>query len=161
MPGFSVYDPLAYADVVSEVASEWRAVAALALGQGLQSDRLIFDPGLGFTKNAAQSLELCARLAELRALGHPILVGTSRKSYVGHAVAAELGGPVPAPKDRLGGSLAAALLCAAAGASILRVHDVAVTRQALAYAAAVGSLPGAAASADGEDDARLVPGGRD
>ena len=150
MGGFSAYDPTGYHDVVEDVAREWQQAAALAIAQGLAADRLVFDPGLGFTKNARQSLELCARLGEFRALGHPILVGPSRKSYVAHAVAATLGEPVAEPADRLGGSIAAALLCVERGADIVRVHDVAVTRQALAYAAALAAPPtGAAGDAGG------------
>jgi dihydropteroate synthase len=139
MGGFSVYDAAGYDDIVADVAREWRQAADRAVAQGLEAAQLVFDPGLGFTKNAEQSLELCARLDEFRALGHPILVGPSRKSYIAHAVAAELGTPVASPEDRLGGSLAAALLCVRHGATMVRVHDVAATRQALGYAAALES----------------------
>jgi dihydropteroate synthase len=144
MADFSVYADDAYDDVVAQVASEWLEAAARAQETGLAADRIIFDPGLGFTKNAEQSLTLAARLTELkrRVAPHRVLVGASRKSYVANAVARELGGEPPPPGDRLGGSIAAAIDCAARGADILRVHDVAVVRQALAYAAA------AAAAAD-------------
>jgi len=136
MTGFSEYPDDAYGDVVTEVAAELRSAAERALSAGLRADALILDPGLGFAKNADQSLALCARLDELCALGFPILVGPSRKSFVAHAAARN--GHVhgrsaerPPPEQRLGGSLAAALACARRGASILRVHDVAATRQAL------------------------------
>lgn len=161
MGGFSVYSDTGYDDVVADVAREWLQAAADALAAGLTPDHLFFDPGLGFTKNARQSLELCARLGEFRALGHPILVGTSRKSYIAASVAAELGTPEPPPADRLGGSIAAALDCAARGADVLRVHDVAATRQALAYQAALAEAelrasPGrSVAAADA-----VRPGGR-
>jgi dihydropteroate synthase len=136
MPGFSTYDSAAYGDVVRDVANEWSAAAGAALAVGLAAPRLWFDPGLGFTKNAEQSLELCVRLRELKsALGHPFLVGASRKSYLG-AVTARGGVPAPA-SERLGASLAAALDCASKGADMLRVHDVAETVQALAYQRAV------------------------
>ena len=139
MAGFSVYDEQGYDDVVADVAREWSQAAALALANGLPAEDLIFDPGLGFTKNARQSLELSARLAEFCSLGHPILVGPSRKSYVAKAVAAQLDTAPPAPSDRLGASLAAALVCAWQGADFLRVHDVAPLRQALAYVDALTS----------------------
>ncbi|MBW2529721.1 MAG: dihydropteroate synthase [Deltaproteobacteria bacterium] len=139
MSGFSVYADEGYVDVVGEVKREWSEAAQAAVDAGLPAESIVFDPGLGFTKNAVQSLELCARLAEFRALGHDILVGTSRKSYIARVVAKELGSPEPAPAERLGGSIAAAVACAAAGADILRVHDVAATRQALAYRAALAA----------------------
>jgi dihydropteroate synthase len=135
MSDFSRYPDDGYRDVVEDVVREWRAAAAESLAVGLPRERLWFDPGLGFTKNAAQSLELCARLGELRAhVGHPILVGASRKSFVATAVAER---ELPRPEDRLGGSLAAALDCARRGANMLRVHDVRETVQALAYLRAV------------------------
>ncbi|MBM4375244.1 MAG: dihydropteroate synthase [Deltaproteobacteria bacterium] len=135
MAGFSRYPDDAYGDVVEDVAREWRCAAEEALSMGLPPERLWFDPGLGFTKNAAQSLELCARLDELKArVEHPILVGASRKSFVAHAIA---NGDAEGPEDRLGGSLAAALDCARRGADMLRVHDVRETVQALAYLRAV------------------------
>lgn len=142
MTDFSVYADDAYGDVVAEVASEWLEAAAAAERCGLPAERIIFDPGLGFTKNARQSLTLAARLDDLkrRVAPHRVLVGASRKSYVARTVADELGGEPPPPSERLGGSVAAALDCAARGADILRVHDVAVVRQALAYAAATRAV---------------------
>lgn len=142
MADFSVYADEAYRDVVAEVASEWLLAASAAARSGLSRERIIFDPGLGFTKNARQSLVLAARLGELkeRVAPHRVLVGASRKSYVAHTVAEELGGEPPPPGDRLGASVAAALDCAARGADILRVHDVAVVRQALAYASAARAV---------------------
>lgn len=132
MTGFSEYAATGYGDLLTEVVAEWLRAAELALAAGVTRERLWFDPGLGFNKNAEQSLELSVRLSELKArLGHPILVGASRKSYVAAAVAGATTRPTPA--NRLGGSLAAALDCAARGADMLRVHDVAETVQALAY----------------------------
>jgi len=147
MAGFSVYDDRAYDDVVDDVLVEWEQAAARATAAGLRRDQLIFDPGLGFTKNAAQSLELCVRLAELkeRLGGLRILVGPSRKSYIAATVADELGGAPPEPAARLGGTIAAVVDCAARGADIVRVHDVAETAQALAYARAVAAGPRPAA----------------
>lgn len=139
MRGFSEYAATGYNDVVEEVTREWQQAAKYALAAGVPPERLWFDPGLGFTKNAAQSLELAVRLAECKQrLGHPILVGASRKSFVAAVVAngTELSGPA----NRLGGSLAAALDCAARGADMVRVHDVAETVQALAYRRAATGL---------------------
>ncbi len=146
MAGFSTYADDGYDDVVNDVLIEWERAAQRAVDAGLSRDRLIFDPGLGFTKNATQSLELCARLAEIkrRLGGVQVLVGPSRKSYIAATVADKLGGTPPEPAARLGGTIAAAVDCAARGADILRVHDVAETIQALAYAEAVSARAAAA-----------------
>ena len=137
MQGFSRYSDDGYTDVVVDVADEWKMAAERALDAGLDADALLFDPGLGFTKNAAQSLELCARLAELKQrVGHRVLVGPSRKSYIAHTVGSE-GKPLAPPEQRLGGSIAAALDCASKGADIVRVHDVAEICQALRYLRAI------------------------
>jgi dihydropteroate synthase len=135
MAGFSAYPEDGYRDVVADVAREWSAAAERAFGQGLPRGDLVMDPGLGFFKSALQSLELCARLDELVALGFPVLAGPSRKSFLARAAAGDA--PPSPPGERLGGSLAAAIACAERGAAILRVHDVAETRQALAVAAAI------------------------
>ena len=133
MGGFSQYSDHAYDDVVKDVAAEWSAAAQRAIDAGLDPSKLVLDPGLGFAKNAEQSLELCARLRELKALGHRVLVGTSRKSYIAQSVAGHLS-EEPAPADqRFGGTIAASVDCVRNGADIVRVHDVAEVRQALAY----------------------------
>ena len=137
MPAFSSYPDDAYTDVVADVAREWSLAADRALRAGLPREDLVLDPGLGFFKNARHSLELCARLDELAALGFPVLVGPSRKSFVARAAGEEP--PAPAHR-RLGGSLAVALACVERGAAIVRAHDVAETRQALAVAAALRAL---------------------
>jgi dihydropteroate synthase len=136
MKGFSVYADDAYGDVVADVAREWQAASVRALARGLPPADLILDPGLGFAKNARHSIELCARLDELCALGFPVLVGTSRKSFVARAAAPE-GSNVAPPDARLGGTIAATLACAEKGAAIARVHDVGQVKQALAAAAAI------------------------
>jgi dihydropteroate synthase len=137
MRGFSSGADTDYGDVVLEVLREWRAAAAVAMAAGLAPERIVFDPGLGFAKNARQSLELAVRLHELKGrVGHRVLVGPGRKSYLARAVAGELGGEPPPPHERLGATIAAALDAAARGADILRVHDVGAVRQAIAYAAA-------------------------
>lgn len=136
MPGFSTLADDAYGDVVKDVAREWKSAANAALAAGVHAFDLVHDPGLGFWKNARHSLELCARLDELVALGHPVLVGPSRKSFVARAAAGDRGELAP-PGDRLGGTIAATLACVARGASIVRVHDVAEVKQALAVARAI------------------------
>lgn len=136
MRGFSVWDDDAYGDVVADVARELEAAARRAEGAGLDRREILLDPGLGFSKNARHSLALCARLPELVALGWDVLVGPSRKSFVARAAAAD-GEPLAPPGDRLGGTLAAAIACVARGARVVRVHDVAATRQALRVAAAI------------------------
>ena len=135
MAGFSAYPDAAYGDVVADVAREWSVAAAKALGTGLSREDLVLDPGLGFAKNARQSLELCARLDELVCLGFPVLVGASRKSFVARAAAGD--GPLPLPGERLGGTIAATLACVEKGAAIARVHDVGAVGQALAVARAM------------------------
>jgi dihydropteroate synthase len=119
-----------YGDVVAEVARELDAALGRAEGAGLPRARVIVDPGIGFAKTAAQSLELLARLPELRALGRPLLLGPSRKSFIGAATGAPVG-------ERLAGTLAAVTAAVLAGAEWVRVHDVAEARQAARVAAAI------------------------
>ncbi|HEX3773514.1 MAG TPA: dihydropteroate synthase [Polyangiaceae bacterium] len=129
MAGFSVYPDDGYADVIEDVRREWRAAKARAVAAGMPPSDVYFDPGLGFAKNAEQSFALLAGLARFQSEG-VIVVGPSRKSFI-----ASLDGA--APSERLGGSVAAALLAAFRGANILRVHDVREVRQALAVAARI------------------------
>jgi dihydropteroate synthase len=138
MAGFSLYPDDGYADVVEDVRREWRSAKERAVRAGMSASDIYFDPGLGFAKNARQSFALLAGLARFRSEGL-IVVGPSRKSFI-----ASLDGAPP--DERLGGSVAAALLAAARGASIVRVHDVREVRQALRVAAVVerGASVGAA-----------------
>lgn len=129
MRGFSVYPDEGYADVVEDVRREWREARARAVEAGMHAGEIYFDPGLGFAKNAAQSFALLGGLARFRGEG-VIVVGPSRKSFI-----ASLDGAPP--NERLGGSVAAALLAVARGATIVRVHDVREVRQALAVAAVI------------------------
>jgi len=110
----------AYADVVAEVRAFLAGRAALAIRHGLTADRLIVDPGHDFHKNTFHSLELTRRLGELADLGHPLLVALSNKDFVGETLDVGL-------DQRLEGSLAAAAFSVAAGASIVRVHEVQAT----------------------------------
>ena len=114
-----------YEDVVAEVIAELAASIARAEAAGIARHRLTIDPGLGFAKTPAQSLALLRALPALHALGLPILIGASRKGFIGQF------GHEPDPLRRTPGSIAAALFAASHGAAILRVHDVAETRQAL------------------------------
>jgi dihydropteroate synthase len=126
MKGFSEYPDDAYGDVLQDVVREWLAAAERAMTRGLPRASLVMDPGLGFAKNAAQSAELLRRTGELgRATGAPVLIGASRKSFL------TLVDEGASPQERIGASLAAALHAARAGASVLRVHDVRATRQAI------------------------------
>jgi dihydropteroate synthase len=120
----------AYGDVVSEVREFLFARAQALLGLGVARGRIVLDPGFGFGKTAQHSLELLRRLPALVECGFPVLVGLSRKSVLGRIT----GRPVDA---RLCASVAAAMLAALRGASILRVHDVAATRDALLVQRAV------------------------
>lgn len=123
-----------YDDVVSEVRAFLAERIAAAERAGIARNRLVADPGFGFGKTTAHNLLLLARLDELHALGVPIMAGLSRKSVLG----AVTGRPVT---ERLAASVAAALLAAQAGATILRVHDVKETRDALAVWQAMKATP--------------------
>jgi dihydropteroate synthase len=120
----------AYADLLGEVAAELRAALARAEAAGIPAERVVLDPGIGFAKTPAQSVELLARVGELKALGRPLLVGPSRKRFIGHVTGASV-------EDRLPGTLAAVTACVLAGVELLRVHDVAAARQAALVAAAL------------------------
>ena len=108
-----------------------------AVGEGVAEERIMLDPGIGFGKTAAHNLELLRRLDELAALGRPLVIGTSRKSFLGRiaADAAGLAEPLDA-QHRLAGTIATNVLALERGASVFRVHDVAPVREALAVAAA-------------------------
>jgi len=124
MAGFSAYAEHAYSDVVAEVQREWALAQRRALSEGLTMSRVWFDPGLGFHKSAQHSWTLLRQLEEFESLGAPMVVGPSRKSFLG-----TLDGS--APSGRLGGTIAACLRAVDAGASMLRVHDVHDVKQAL------------------------------
>ncbi|MQM34145.1 dihydropteroate synthase [Accumulibacter sp.] len=128
----------AYGDIVAEVQGFLRTRVSAALAAGITRDRLLLDPGLCFGKTLQHNLELLRRFAELSLDGLPLLAGVSRKSMLGTIT----GRPV---EQRLAGSLAAAVLAAQRGARILRVHDVAETRDALAVWQAIGAPSGAEA----------------
>jgi len=114
-----------YDDIAAEVCTELAARIASAERAGIASAAIAIDPGIGFAKTANDNLRLLPRLSELRTLGRPIVIGVSRKGFIG-----KLSG-VAEPRARLAGSIAAGLFAVAQGAAILRVHDVAPTLQAL------------------------------
>lgn len=115
-----------YDDVMMDVFDALAERVSACMAAGMDKGQLLVDPGLGFAKDAVQSAELLRRMALFHALGCPVLIGASRKSFIGHLTAAARS------EDRLPGSLAAALWAAQQGAAILRVHDVAETAQAMA-----------------------------
>jgi dihydropteroate synthase len=120
MGGLAQYD-----DVAVEVVQELALRLAAAEDAGIARERIALDPGIGFAKTAAHSLALLSRLPLLLNLGCPLLLGVSRKSFIGRVSG------VAEPRGRLAGSLAAMLFVLSRGASVLRVHDVADTVQAL------------------------------
>ena len=132
----------AYDDVLGEVTAFLIARAEAAMAAGVARERLWLDPGVGFGKGLAHNLALLANLDRLVALGFPVLLGVSRKSFVRaiDPTAIQAG-------DRIGGSLAAALAGAQAGCAALRVHDVRETVQALAVWRAIGAAGGLASPA--------------
>jgi len=118
-----------YDDVVGDVREFLAARLAHAVAQGIDERRIWLDPGIGFGKTVEHNLELLARLDEIVALGRPVVVGTSRKSFLGTITGREAG-------DRVAATIATNVLALARGASVFRVHDVAEAHDALAVAAA-------------------------
>ena len=106
-----------YSDLMGEVSDGLTESIDIALAAGIRPDKIIVDPGIGFGKTVAHNLSLIRRLKEIKALGFPVLIGISRKSFIG----ALLG---RGTSERLAGSLAASVVAIANGADILRVHDV-------------------------------------
>jgi dihydropteroate synthase len=126
----TMQDDPRYDDVVGEVKAFLAERLEAATAAGIADERVWLDPGIGFGKTAAHNMELLRRLAELRELGRPLVIGTSRKSFIGRIDGSGAG-------ERLGGTIASSVLAAAEGAEVLRVHDVAEVRQALAVATAI------------------------
>lgn len=124
-----------YGDVVREVRDELAARVEALVGQGVRPQRIVLDPGLGFAKNAGHNWRLIANLPQL-ALGHRLLVGASRKSFLGLLEGDAQGRPAP-PQAREAATAAITLLCAQADVWCVRVHDVAMSRSVLRVAAAM------------------------
>jgi len=122
-----------YGDVVEEVLA-WLAARRDALvAAGIARDRIALDPGIGFGKSVAHNLTILKHLARYRTLGCPLLVGVSRKAFIGRIIG-------DATADRTAGTIGAALAAARQGVEVLRVHDVAAVKQALATFEAAGGL---------------------
>jgi dihydropteroate synthase len=122
-----------YDDVVGEVAAFLEERLAFAVRAGIREERILLDPGIGFGKTLEHNLELLRRLDEIVALGRPVVVGTSRKSFLGLLTGrAE-------PDQRLAGTIATNVLALERGAAVFRVHDVGPVREALVVAAATVS----------------------
>ncbi len=122
-------DPV-YVDVVDEVRAFLSERTEAALAAGVDEEKIWLDPGIGFGKTLEHNLELLRRLGEVAALGRPLVVGASRKSFIGKIDGSGV-------EERLGGTIAASVLAAADGAEVLRVHDVAEMAQALRVAGAI------------------------
>jgi dihydropteroate synthase len=118
-----------YGDVVSEVKAFLEERLAFAVGEGVPEERLWLDPGIGFGKTVVHNLELLRRLDEIVAIGRPVVIGTSRKSFLGKLTGRPEG-------QRLPGTIATNVIALERGASIFRVHDVAEVVDALAVATA-------------------------
>jgi dihydropteroate synthase len=134
----TMQDQPAYDDVVLDVYDMLEARIAACERSGIPRARLAVDPGIGFGKTLQHNLALLGSLSVFHGLGCAVMLGASRKSFIGHLTGADA-------NHRLPGSVAAALLAAAQGVQLLRVHDVAATRQALAVwrGAALGAGTGA------------------
>jgi dihydropteroate synthase len=126
----TMQDDPRYDDVVSDVKAFLEARMRFAVQRGIEEARIVLDPGIGFGKTLEHNLELLRRLDELVALGRPVLIGASRKSFIGRITGRA------DPLDRVAGSVAINVLAYERGARLFRVHDVAPTKDALAVAAA-------------------------
>jgi len=124
-----------YNNLIGEIKAELAAAAQACVQGGISQPRIVLDPGIGFAKKAEQNLEVIKRLDEFEELDYPLMIGTSRKTFIGSALKHR--SLDDTPDERLMASVAAASLAAFKGAHILRVHDVAATRQSLAVADAV------------------------
>jgi len=124
-----------YADVVGEVRGFLLERAEAATAAGVPGDQVVIDPGIGFGKTVEHNLALLAHLSDLVATGYPVLLGASRKGFIGKVSP----DTTESAADRVGGTCATTALAVAAGVRLLRVHDVAPNRQAADVAAAVGA----------------------
>jgi dihydropteroate synthase len=126
-----------YDDVVDDVRAFLEERLAYAVDTGVREERIMLDPGIGFGKTLAHNLALLRRLDELTGIGRPLVVGTSRKSFIGRILADAAGRREPVvASERLPGTIATNVLAYERGASVFRVHDVAPVRDALMVAAA-------------------------
>ncbi|MFE7318172.1 dihydropteroate synthase [Streptomyces sp. NPDC057555] len=135
-----------YADVVGEVVDELRQSMERAIAGGVDPERIVLDPGLGFAKAAAHDLALVAHLSRLRALGRPLLVAASRKRFLGRVLAGGEGAAPPPARERDAATAAVSAIVAREGAWAVRVHEVRASADAVRVARAV---EGAVQSAGG------------
>jgi len=126
-----------YGDVVDDVRAFLEQRVEFAVREGVREERIMVDPGIGFGKTLEHNLELLRRLDEIVAIGFPVVIGTSRKSFLGRLTGRE------DPHDRVAATLATTVLALERGAAVFRVHDVAPTRDALAVATATLRRDGA------------------
>ena len=126
----TMQDDPRYDDVVDDVRAFLEERAQFAVGEGVKEERITVDPGIGFGKTIDHNLELLDRLQEIVAIGFPVVVGTSRKSFLGRLTGRE------DPHDRVAATVATTVLALERGASVFRVHDVAPTKDALVVATA-------------------------
>jgi dihydropteroate synthase len=135
-PSLDMQTRAGYTDVVAEVCDELHQRMTAALEAGIAADALILDPGIGFAKNGRHNWALLGRLDRLVALGPPVLVGASRKTFLGRLLAGPDADPLP-PERRDAATLATTVLAAEAGAWGVRVHDAAASVDAVRVVAAV------------------------
>jgi len=119
-----------YKDVVSEIFAFLKERIDFCEQAGIDIEKIIVDPGIGFGKTVIHNLEILKNLDQFKSLGRPIMVGVSRKSLIGKVLQLE-------PEERLEGSLTSAIWCMMKGASILRVHDVKETKRAVKMVEAI------------------------
>jgi dihydropteroate synthase len=131
----TMQDDPRYDDVVDDVRAFLEERLAFATAAGIAEERIVVDPGIGFGKTAQHNLTLLRRLAELHALGRPVMVGVSRKSFLGRLTGREVAA------DRVAATVAANVLALERGATLFRVHDVAPTADALTVATATLAAP--------------------
>jgi dihydropteroate synthase len=133
----TMQDDPRYDDVVDDVRAFLEARVEFAVGEGVREERIIVDPGIGFGKTLAHNLEILRRLDEIVAIGLPVVVGTSRKSFLGRLTGRE------DPHERVAATVATTVLALERGAKVFRVHDVAPTKDALTVATATLRADGA------------------
>jgi len=114
-------------DIIADQLAFFEQSLKIALKAGVRESAIVIDPGFGFAKDASENFQLMARFETLHTLGYPIMVGTSRKRFIGHATGRDMLG-------RDAGTAATTALLRGAGAAIFRVHDVAINRDALVIA---------------------------
>jgi dihydropteroate synthase len=122
-----------YEDLIGDIFTEFESMLKRVRNAGIRDEKVILDPGIGFGKNVEQNLEIIRRLREFRSLGSPILIGTSRKGFIGSITGGQ-------PDQRLEGSLASAIISVRNGANIVRVHDVLEMVRALAIVNAIENI---------------------